>query len=415
MNRAKMWQEKGMLQKEISEKLGCSERTVRNYLKAPAIPKERKKKKSKLDPYREWIKATIKENPYHNCELIFETIVKMGYQGKISILRDYAHALKSQIFTAATIRFETTPGLQAQVDWAEFGSHIVDGRKTKIYAFVMVLGYSRKPYVCFTTSMRSDVLLWCHKKAFEYFGGVPSEILYDNMKTAFIADSTGTFLPQRDLLRCAVHYGFEPKRCRIRRPQTKGKVERAIRFVRDNFWPRINIGEGLCLDDLNTQALEWIEHISGKIIRELGQSRHERFEVERLALRALPDAPFETRREVMCTVSRESNITYETNKYSVPPIYVGKTLVLLVDEATQTAEITDSATSIRVFNLFQNGARRRLFFDEDQKALHIRHREDIARLERLARLQRMPKSHRPPITEVVVRSPKEYESICGEV
>ncbi|MGL4369192.1 MAG: IS21 family transposase, partial [Spirochaetota bacterium] len=284
---AKIWQEQGMKQKEISKRLGVCERTVRNYITGSAERKERKQRPSKLDPYKETVRAILDDNPYYNCELMYEQLVKAGYTGRISILRDYVKDVRSKILTDAVVRFETVPGLQAQVDWKEFGTHTIDGRETKLYAFVMILGYSRKPFIQFTLSMLSSDLLRCHIDAFKFFDGIPSEILYDNMKTAFVADAAGEFHVQKDLLSFAAHYGFQPKRCRVRRPQTKGKVERGIGFVATNFWPRVD-KEHLSLNSLNAQALSWIEFISSKRIGGLNQSRRERFETEKTALKSLP-------------------------------------------------------------------------------------------------------------------------------
>ena len=110
----------------------------------------------------------------------------------------------------------------------------------------MVLGFSRKAFVHFTTRMDSATLLACHALAFAYFEGVPREILYDNMRTAFHPDDEGIWRPTKRLLALAVHYGFTPKRCRVRRPETKGKVERTIGYLDSNFWPCMD-GEVLSL------------------------------------------------------------------------------------------------------------------------------------------------------------------------
>jgi transposase len=230
MIKAKDLQAKGYTQKEISEKLGVCERTVRNYLATPPSSRRKGKRKSKLELYHEYIKKIIEDKPYYNCEILYEDLLKIGYTGRISILRDYVSKCRREVLTEAVIRFETIPGHQAQVDWKEHGRQMVDGEMKKLYQFMMTLGYSRKPFIRFTTSMKSEVLLRCHIEAFRYFGGVPATILYDNMKTAFVADENGEFQVQKDLMRFASHYGFSAERCRVRRPQTKGKVERSIGY-----------------------------------------------------------------------------------------------------------------------------------------------------------------------------------------
>ena len=226
---ARIMQAKGMNQREIAEQLGVTDRTVRNYLRYPPQPRKRPKRRSLLDPFKPYVRDILEENPYYNGVLLFERLKARGYAGQISILRDFMAKIRKQLVTTAVRRFETEPSLQAQVDWKEFGRQYVDGKEQKLYAFVMVLGYSRKVFVHFTPSMKMEMFLACHGLAFHYFGGVPKEILYDNMKTAFVYDAgKGTFQANRKLKALAVHYGFIPRRCRIRRPQTKGKVERAI-------------------------------------------------------------------------------------------------------------------------------------------------------------------------------------------
>ncbi len=407
---AKIWQEQGVKQREISSRLGVCERTVRNYLKAPETLPERKRRSSKLDPYRDIVSAILEENPFYNCELIFEQIVKAGYTGKISILRDLVAKLRSKVLTDAVIRFETIPGLQAQVDWKEFGRQIVNDREIKLYAFVMILGYSRMPFICFTTSMRSDVLLRCHLEAFRYFGGVPAEILYDNMKTAFVADQSGTFHPQKDLLRFAAHYGFEPKRCRVRRPQSKGKVERTIGFVQTNFWPRVE-GCNLSIDELNSRVREWINDIAERRIGGLNESRSERFAIEKLELKPLPALDLDIRRSVICTVNRESCIVFETNKYSISPDFIGENVCLRIDEVNRKAEVFHGTQSLRFLELEEAGARRVRIYAEDIQAIKERHRADMKK-----RLRVMGRSRRHgTAVEVEVRHPSMYDAVAGGV
>lgn len=154
-------------------------------------------------------------------------------------MKAYLAQVRRTMNNQAVLRFETEPGRRAQVDWKEFGKQWVDGHETKLYAFVMVLGYSRMPFIRFTTDMKQSTLLACHTLAFAHFGGVPKEILYDNMRTAFEPNGEGVWHPTRRLAACAVHYGFVPQRCRVRRPETKGKVERLIGYLDRNFSPEL--------------------------------------------------------------------------------------------------------------------------------------------------------------------------------
>jgi transposase len=184
MLHAKQLQARGLKQWQIAAELNVTERTVRNYLKADLEHRVRKRRTSKLDPYKPIIEGIMNENPFFNNVVLQERLERQGYGGKISIVRDFTRGIRKQLTTQAVLRYETEPGHQAQVDWKEFGKQTIDGTERKLYAFVMTLGYSRKTFVRFVTSMKESVLLACHVRAFEYFGGTVERILYDNMTTA---------------------------------------------------------------------------------------------------------------------------------------------------------------------------------------------------------------------------------------
>lgn len=272
MMKAEILQGEGFKQREIAEMLGVTDRTVRNYLKEHPQAEPRPRRSSKIDPFKPAIDAILEQNPTYNRSILIERLARMGYSGKISILRDYAAGIAMRLQTQAVIRFETEMGWQAQVDWKEFGKQTVDGREIKLYAFVMVLGYSRKPFVCFTTSMDQATMLACHILAFAYFGGVPHEILYDNMRTAFGPDAEGIWQPTKRLLAFAAHYSFTPRHCKIRRPETKGKVERTVGYLGNNYWPRME-GQELSLQGLNDEVMGSLAAIGDKPLADFGESR----------------------------------------------------------------------------------------------------------------------------------------------
>jgi hypothetical protein len=283
---------------------------------------------------------------------------------------------------------------------------MVNNKQVKLYQFVMTLGYSRKPFIRFTTSMKSEVLLQCHIEAFKYFGGVPETILYDNMKTAFVTDENGDFQVNDKLLKFSEHYGFSPERCRIRRPQTKGKVERTIGYIMTNFWPRVQ-GSNLSLASLNNEALEWIESILDRQIGGLKENRRERFEQEKQYLKPLPEFDPDIRKSIPCMVSRESCITYETNKYSVTPCFIGKIVELRVDEQSGEAEVFMCGESLKSFRVAEPGKHARVIFPEDRNAIEKRHRMDRDRLDRIRSRKSTVKSG----VEVDIRHPSFYDSV----
>jgi len=275
-----LWQQ-GWSQQAIAKELGVTDRTVRNYLSQQPRKRKTRTSLSKLDAFKPLIDAVIADEPYYNNIILFERLLKLGYTGKISILKAYVHERRTEATRTLALRFETEPGRQAQVDWKDAGRWSIDGVRRKVYAFVMTLGYSRRTFVWFTTQMDSSTLLSCHQKAFMYFGGIPAEILYDNMKTAWIQTTEGVWMPQSRLLAFASFHGFRPLRCQIRRPQTKGKVERSIGYLSSNFLPRALEQGCSSLDELNDIAQRWLADVDLKLLAEFRQSRAERFELEK--------------------------------------------------------------------------------------------------------------------------------------
>jgi transposase len=408
MLEARILQGQGRTQVEIAEILGVCERTVRYHLKSMPVGRKKPQRGSRVDAFKGKIDEILEGNSSYNGELIYERLVKLGYSGKISVMKDYVASVRRKLENQAVMRFETEPGLQAQADWKAFGKQTVDGRVTKLYAFVMVLGFSRKAFVLFTTGMGTATLLACHALAFAYFGGVPSEILYDNMRTAFQPDAEGTWRPTKKLMALAVHYGFAPKRCRVRRPETKGKVERTIGYLDDNFWPRME-GESLSLAGLNDQVRGWLAMIDRKKLSGFDESRAERFAREQPVLQALPLLPFDVRRDIPVLVNRESLILHETNSYSVPPEHIGTMLTLKIHPFENAAEVFGPKGSIRQFPLSADGAKVKRFFPEDREAIRKRWDADRARLARV----RKPRVRRIRIQqpEVEVRPPAIYDDL----
>jgi hypothetical protein len=274
-----------------------------------------------------------------------------------------------------------------------------------------VLGFSRKAFVLFTTSMDTATVLACHALAFAYFGGVPREILYDNMRTAFQPDAEGVWRPTKKLLALAVHYGFAPKRCRVRRPETKGKVERMVGYLDNNIWPRME-GETLSLAGLNDHVHGWLATIDAKKLSDFNESRAERFARERPMLQSVSLLPFDAWKDIPVLVNRESMIRYGMNSYSVPPQHIGTMLTLKIHPFGSEAEVLGPAGSIRRFPLAADGARIKRFFPEDREALRKRWDADRARLARI----RKPKAPRIRIQqpEVEVRPPAVYDELFAE-
>jgi transposase len=344
MHLARILVREGHTQKEIARRLGVTDRTVRNYLNRSQKARPRKQRVSKVESYYGIIDESLEENPYTNLVVLFERLQRCGYTGGMTILRDYARSVRKRIITRAVRRFETEPGRQAQVDWKECGRWTIDGREQKLYAFVMLLGFSRKPFVLFTSDMTLPTLLAAHLLAFDWFGAVPREILYDNMKTAWNYSDT-TWIVNPGLLELASACGFTPKRCQVRRPQTKGKVERFIGYLAHNFLVREDVCSLGSIADLNKAVLQWLSDLDAKQVKGVRKTRIERFNEEKPHMNPwVPSAAPDVRMAKELLVSREGTIRFETNRYSLDASLIGQMVTLRVDTLTREAEVFHDGT-----------------------------------------------------------------------
>lgn len=242
--------------KGIARDLGVSRNTVRATLRREGPPRyERRAAPSKLDPHRDYLLDRLTEFPELSVKKLYGEISAMGYRGGISILKDYTRPYRVPR-RGPVVRFETPPGQQAQCDFGELGRHEIRGLATKVYLFVMVLGFSRYMYVEATTDARSDTFLACHAGAFAYFGGMPAEVLYDNAKICALEHSRTVVTFNEALLDFAGRFAFRPRLCRPHRPQTKGKVERMIGYVKDAGLVGRTFTDLL---DMNAQLLAWLQ------------------------------------------------------------------------------------------------------------------------------------------------------------
>ncbi|KIV55427.1 transposase, partial [Aneurinibacillus migulanus] len=274
---------KGWTQIAIAEEMGFDPKTIRKYLNQDQLPerKKREKKPGKLDAFKTYILQRIQEGTT-NCSVLYDEIKAMGYEGKATILRDFVQPYRAQPKKQATVRYETPPGKQAQMDWGYVGKYEVDGQLKDVYAFVMVLSYSRMKYIEFTTSMDLENLMKCHMNAFAYFNGVPEQILYDNMKTAVIRHTPVEIRFNRRFEDFLAYYGITPKACRPKRPQTKGKVENVVGYLKKNFFQRKHEPT---LRALNEDIRVWLDEVANQRPNQTTlESPFKRFEVEQARL-----------------------------------------------------------------------------------------------------------------------------------
>lgn len=288
----KILAKQGMSIKEIARRMGISRNTVRKHLRSSQEPSYllRSKKTSKLDDYKNYLINRLETaKPFDiPSTVLFREICKEGYKGRLTILRDFIRGYK-QKEAEEIIRFETEPAEQMQVDWTWMSKG-----QNPVGAFVAILGYSRKAFVEFVASEQEDVLLACHTNAFDYFGGVPKNILYDNMKTVVIQRDKygmGRHGFQKTFNDFAKHFGFVPRLCRPYRAQTKGKVERFNGYLKKSFYyPLITKYQGHKTDLLllNEEVKRWLSEVADKrLIKEIGKSPEELFEKESAFLQVI--------------------------------------------------------------------------------------------------------------------------------
>lgn len=372
MHQAQILLKQGYSRVAVATILDVSRRTVYNYENGIVFKKDiqhgRPTGNSKLAPYHTQINDALDNDFTLNAELLFMKLHRQGYTGKISILRDYVSKKRKELYDVAVRRFETLPGQQAQVDWMHVGTVIENGKSVKRYAFIMKLGYSRRSYVEFTTSMEQSVLFACMIHGFNYFGGIPAEILFDNMKTAFLYnEGDGKWQVNVKMAAFAAHYGFSPRRCRAYRPKTKGKVEREVRYIRTSFLPTVvpDLSK-VPTARLNELVELWLTRVDQKIIRDFGQTRAERFEEEKVHLFDITERPFEYRLPELLYVNREGKMVYKTNYYRIPSQYRCKKLEGLLDLLTRKLTLKYDGKVIRTLSLEADGAKKTVTTPEDE-------------------------------------------------
>src|SRR5437899_3899382 len=324
----------------IAQMTGHSRNTIRRVLRGEhSLQFKTPTKNSKLDPFKTYLADRYRQYQLSAVRLL-EEIRGMGYDGSLPTLRRFLRTLKSPDERArrATLRYETPPGQQAQADWAFCGTFpSPTGKPVHIYAFLMVLSFSRLMFVRFTTSMKLPVLIQCHQAAFEFFVGWPATVLYDNMKQVRRAPSQ---LNEGFLDFCR-HYGFAPKTHRPYRPRTKGKVERMVDYLKDNFLAGRSFDS---LDDLNAQARHWLDHTANARLHSTTQEvPSELFkQKEQAALTPYATvAPYRVSQPVSRVVSWESLVHYQGSRYSVPPAHAGQTVQVAADAGMVTIRCGD--------------------------------------------------------------------------
>jgi len=318
----------GMQKTKIADWLGISRQTVYNHLdRIEPFPKPRARRSSKLDPFRDYIRVRLEKFDLPATTLLRELRAR-GYEGGLTILRDFVRPLKAEFVRRVTERFETLPGQQAQIDWGECGTLVVDGERRKLYAFVMVLGYSWMMYARFTTSTRLPVLLACLSRAFEALG-MPAELLVDNMKQAVDQHdvSTGTVHWNAKFLDFVEHHGVLPVASPPYWPRVKGKVERGVGYLKTSFLEGRSFTD---LDDLNQQLQHWLDTVANvRVHGTTGERPADRHREELAQLRPAASVPaYDIRPVEIRKVTADCHFSFGATRYSTPPQASGHTVTV---------------------------------------------------------------------------------------
>ena len=321
----------GLRKRAISRRLGIHRDTVSRYLAGGGEqkPYDTSGRQTLLEPFRDRIRAWLEEDDYR-ATWMYDRLVAMGYEGGLRSVQRFVREERGGLVRKAFLSFETEPGLQAQVDFGEFAVLDPEGNKLlSLYLFLMVLGYSRRRYAEFLVRPDLPSFLDAHRRAFEFFGGVPSEILYDCMKNV-VTRVNGSDPKWNDVFfSFSRHYGFAPRLCPPYASWVKGKVERPIRFIREGFWRGYRFEN---LFDANRDVGEWLWGKEKLVHGTTHQTVAERFEGEQGFLGPLPPVPFDNSARYFRTVHKDCCVYFGCNRYMLPHRMVRRKVVLRVKD-----------------------------------------------------------------------------------
>ena len=286
---------------------------------------------SKLDAFNTKIKELLNTYPTITAVRMREELAVLGYKGGMTILRERLRRIRPRPVREPVIRFETDPGVQGQMDWSPYTIRFAREGKQTVLCFSYILGFSRRQYVDFVMHRDFFTLIRRHRDAWEYFGGVPMQCLYDSEKTVVLRWEAGRPLYNPTFIEFITHYRCKPVACRRGRAQTKGKIERPFQYVEGNL---LNARTPVDLNDLRTIRTWWMANVSDPHVHETtGFSPLELFlQQERAALQPLPAHAHECA-EIVFRVGRSDGfIEFQTNLYSIPYEYDGEILTVKATE-----------------------------------------------------------------------------------
>jgi len=339
----------------IAGQLGLHHTTVQRVLGQTGVePKVVAPRPSMVDPFVPFIVEQLQKYPELRASRLFAMIKERGYPGGPDHLRRVVGRLRPKKPAEAFQRLRTLPGDQAQVDWAHFGKLQIGRALRPLWAFVMVLSYSRRLFLRFFPGASMPFFVRGHVEAFADFGGVPRVLLYDNLKSAVIERRGDAIRFHPTLLAMSAQYRFEPRPVAVARGNEKGRVERAIRYIRDAFFAARSYTD---LSDLNRQAAEWTATaaLDRSWVEDRSRTVRQAFEDERGLLLPHPDEPFPAHERLEVEVGKTPYVRFDLNDYSVPHDRTQRTLVVFADlDEVRIADGNDVvATHVRCWDRAQ--------------------------------------------------------------
>jgi transposase len=373
------------------------DRHVRRAIEAEKFQNAVPVRASLLEPYLPFVRETLEAHPRLRVTRLHRMLADRGYTGSIRQLRRSVASVRPHR-QEAFLRTQVYAGEQAQVDWAHFGAVMVGRARRTLSCFVMTLSWSRALYIEFFFDQTMESFLRGHVHAFASFQGSARVLLYDNLKSA-VLDRHGShihFNPR--LLELAGHYHFVPRPCQVRSGNQKGRVERAIRYVRESFWAARSF---TTLEQCNRQALRWREEVAHR--RPWPDDRNrtvgEAFVEEQPRLLPLPLHPFNTDHVVTVRSAKTIYVRFDGNDYSIPPEAVGRSLTLLA-----------SAAEVRILDGSKELARHRRSYDRQQMVLDPKHPQELLRSKRKAR--ESTRNGRQAVHEAIERGTPRAASVA---